>query len=267
MVLLYETVTAAPPGWYNQETLSPGGGCCTFMASELIPRRPVRRAVWLRPAAGLLLLLTLAGLHASGLFRSLGWDTLRAHLAGWQATADAAPALAAGAFLLAWLGLTALSMPAAPLLLLCGALFGLPLGLPVALISGACGAVSMFLASRYLFRDWVEDRFGARLRPLHAGVERDGAWYLLTLRLLPVVPYPLINLGMALTPMRLLPFVLCTVPGMLPACLLYVHAGTHLSRLERPEDVLSPTILLTLAALAVLPLVLRPLLRRGRVAR
>lgn len=234
------------------------------MASEPLPanRRLAPPAAWVRWGGIALLLAGVVGLHASGLYRHLSWEAIRANVDAWQTGAQARPVLAVGVFLAAWLALTSLSMPASVLMLLAGALFGVRVGVPVSLFAGVAGGSVAFLTSRYLFRDWVQVRIGHRLRLLEAGLERDGAWYLLTLRLMPLVPYPVVNLCMALTSLPLRTFAVITGLGMVPSCLLYVIAGTHLASLERPEDALSPAVVATLAALAVLPVVLGRLLRR-----
>src|SRR6185437_12254145 len=105
-----------------------------------------------------------------------------------------------------------------------------------------------------LFRDWVRARFGKRLRPLNVGVEKDGAYYLFTLRLVLAVPFFLINLGMGLTPMRARTFALVSWLGMLPGTVLYVFAGRELGRVQSPRDLVSPGVLIALALLGVVPL-------------
>jgi len=237
----------------------------------LVPASPAalpgtRRVRWLRLGAGLAVVLAIVMLHLGGLSQKLSWETVRTNLDVWQAFARARPLLAVAVFALAYVALTSLSLPAALMLFLSGALFDRVLGTAVASGSSACGAAVTFLAGRYLFRDWVRDRFGKRLRKIDRGFECDGAWYLLTLRMMPVVPFLLVNVGMALSPMRLRTFVLVTWIGMLPACLLYVHAGSTLGRLDTPGDALSPAVIASLMVLALLPLAARWGMRRPEAA-
>lgn len=243
----------------------------TLMASEPLPAadpRPVApSAAWRRWGFVVLLLGGVVLLHASGLYRHLSWEAIRANLDDWQAAARSRPVLAVAAFLAAWLALTSVSMPASVLMLVAGALFGVRLGIGVVLLGGVGGGAIAFLTSRHLFRDWVRGRIGPRLSLLEAGLERDGVWYLLTLRLMPLVPYTLVNVGMALTAMPLRTFAAVTCLGLLPSCLLYVNAGTHLASLERPEDALSPAVVAALVALALLPALLGRLLRRATHSR
>jgi hypothetical protein len=117
------------------------------------------------------------------------------------------------------------------------------------------------LCSRYLFRDFVQRRFGQRLQALNEGVERDGAYYLFTLRLVPLFPFFLINLGMGLTRMRVWTFFWVSLLGMLPGTFLYVNAGRELARIDSPSDVLSWPLLVSLALLGIVPLVFRKLVQ------
>jgi uncharacterized membrane protein YdjX (TVP38/TMEM64 family) len=113
-----------------------------------------------------------------------------------------------------------------------------------------------------VLRDWVRRRFGHRLGPINRGVERDGAYYLFTLRVVPAVPFFLINLGMGLTPLRVGTFALVSWAGMLLGTFLYVNAGTALASLESPSGILTPGVLASLVAQGLVPLLLRLLMRR-----
>jgi uncharacterized membrane protein YdjX (TVP38/TMEM64 family) len=222
---------------------------------------------WPRWVLAGLLLLALAGFYALGLHRYLSWDYLRSHLDLLQGQVRQHLLPAVLLFFLAYVAVTALSLPAAAALsLLAGALFGRWLGIGVVSLAATAGATLAFLSSRYLLRDWVARRLGDRLAAVNRGVERDGAYYLLTLRLVPAVPFFLVNLGMGLTPLRLPTFAWVSMLGMLPGTFLYVNAGTELGRLASPRDVLSPGLLLSLALLGVVPLALRLFLRRRRPA-
>ncbi len=217
---------------------------------------------WLRPAIGVVFIAAIAILYAIWLHRYLDWDYLRAHVEAWRRQAREHLLLTALVYCGAYITLTALSMPVAGgMTLLAGALFDRWLGILLASLSSTTGGTLGFLASRYLFQDWVRLRFGDKLRMIDEGVRRDGAFYLFSLRLTPVVPFFVINFCMGLTPMRVGTFVLTSWLGMLLPGALWVNAGTELASIQRPRDALSPEVLISLAILGVLPLVLRLLLR------
>jgi uncharacterized membrane protein YdjX (TVP38/TMEM64 family) len=214
---------------------------------------------WLMVAV---LLLAVAGFYALGGQRYFSWNYLRSHLDTWQALVRQHLPLALAVFFLVYVAVTALSLPvAAALTLAAGALFGRWLGTAVVSIASTLGATLAFLSSRYLLRDWVQRRYGGRLGPVHQGFERDGAYYLFTLRLVPLVPYFLINLGMGLTRMRVRRFSLVSWVGMLPGTFLYVNAGAALAAVDEPGDIFSLKVLGALALLGITPLLIRKLLR------
>jgi uncharacterized membrane protein YdjX (TVP38/TMEM64 family) len=232
------------------------------MEKEVQPPPPAA-ARWPRWALAALLVLAVAGFYLLGLQRYFSWDFVRGHLGAWQAQARDNLALAVLAYFLVYVAVTGLSLPvAAPLSLVAGALFDRWLGTAVVSLASTLGATLAFLASRYLLRDWVQHKFGQRLGPINRGVEEDGAYYLLTLRLVPAVPFWLINLGMGLTPMRTATFAGVSWVGMLLGTFLYVNAGTELAKLDSPAGLLSWPVLLSLALLGVVPLAVRLVLRR-----
>lgn len=211
-----------------------------------------------RLALAAVLAALVAAFYATGLRESFDWDTVRANVERLQARVNDNLPLALLAFFAAYVGCTALSLPVALVLsLLAGALFGRWVGAALVSVASTCGASLAFLAARYLFGDWVRRRFAGRLAALDRGFERDGAWYLLALRLVPAVPFFLINLGMALTPMRVGTFALVSWVGMLPATLVIVNAGTELGQLRQPTDALSADFALSLSLLALLPLLMK----------
>jgi uncharacterized membrane protein YdjX (TVP38/TMEM64 family) len=213
---------------------------------------------WRRALVAVVLVLAVAGFYALGLHREVSWDALRSHLDLLQEQTHAHPVVAAVVFFLAYGAVAALSLPVASALgLLAGALFGRWLGTGLVDLAATLGATGAFLSSRYLFRDGVQHRFGHRLETVNQGVERDGTYYLLTLRLVPVFPFFLVNLGMGLTPMRVWTFAWVSLLGMLPGTFLYVNAGAELGRMASPRDALSPGLLASLAALGLVPLALR----------
>jgi uncharacterized membrane protein YdjX (TVP38/TMEM64 family) len=224
------------------------------------------RGKWPRLVLLACMLAVLVGGYAAGLHHYLEWDTIHANVEGWREQARQHLPLAVVVVFAAYVSLTALWVPATAMLsFLCGALFDRWLGICLASVSATTGAALAFLISRYLLHDWVRRHFGARLQAIDRGVHRDGAFYLFTLRLTPV-PAPLVNVCLALTPMRLGTFVFVSWLGMLVPHFLFVNAGTELAHIERPADVLSPSVLGSLALLGVMPLVFRLLVMRFKRA-
>lgn len=163
---------------------------------------------------------------------------------------------------------TALSLPGATVLtLLGGALFGFWAAFFVISFASTIGATLACLAARYILRDWVQARFGQRLAPVNRGVAREGAFYLFTMRLIPVVPFFLINLAMGLTALPLRTFYWVSQLGMLPGTVVYVNAGKELGRIDSLSGILSPSLLVSFALLGLFPLVAKKVVNRVRRAR
>ncbi|MEM9056898.1 MAG: FAD-dependent oxidoreductase, partial [Pseudomonadota bacterium] len=149
-------------------------------------------------------------------------------------------------------------MPGAGILTVAaGAIFGLAVGTVVVSFASSIGATLAFLAARFLFRDSVQKRFKDRLGRINEGMERDGAFYLFSLRLVPLFPFFVINLVAGLTPIRTLTFYWVSQLGMLAGTLVFVNAGTQLGKIEAAGDILSPGLLGAFVLLGVLPLVMR----------
>ncbi len=179
----------------------------------------------------------------------------QAQLEGWRA---AQPLQAALIFFGAYVLVTALSLPGATVMTLAGgAIFGLGWGTLLISFASSIGATLAFLASRWLLGSWVQERFADRLKAFNEGMERDGAFYLFTLRLVPLVPFFVINLAMGLTRIRPLTFYGVSQLGMLPATLVYVNAGTQLAQIDSLAGIVSPGLLASLVLLGVFPLVAR----------
>jgi uncharacterized membrane protein YdjX (TVP38/TMEM64 family) len=196
--------------------------------------------------------------YATGLDERLSASEIRDRVDYYRGEVEANQALAVVTFLCVYVLVTALSLPVAVWLsLLAGALFGRWLGTSVVLIAATTGATLAFLSSRYLFRGYVQGMLGSRLSALNSGIEREGAYYLFTLRLIPLFPFWLINLGMGLTPMRTLTFASISFFGMLPGTFIYVNAGNELANIRSPKDIMSLPLIASLALIGLLPLVLR----------
>ncbi|MCL4744703.1 MAG: FAD-dependent oxidoreductase [Burkholderiaceae bacterium] len=166
------------------------------------------------------------------------------------------PWTVSGAFFLAYVAVTALSLPGAALMtLLAGAVFDLLLGVVIVSFASTIGATLAFLSSRFLFRDSVQSRFGDKLAAINRGVEKEGAFYLFTLRLVPVFPFFLVNLVMGLTTITARTFFWVSQGGMLLGTIVYVNVGTQLAQLDSLGGILSPAVLGSFVALGLLPLV------------
>ena len=179
---------------------------------------------------------------------------LKEQQGAFNARYQADPFLIIGIFFLIYVLTTAASLPGALILTLAaGALFGVLVGTIVVSFASSIGATIAFLSSRYLFRDTVKSRFGDRLQAIDKGVEKDGAFYLLTLRLVPLFPFFLINILMGLTSIKARTFYIVSQIGMLLGTLVYVNAGTQLANIEQVSDIGSPALLLSFVALGVTP--------------
>ena len=164
-------------------------------------------------------------------------------------------ALLAG-FFLTYVAITGLSLPGAAIMTLAGgAVFGLLWGTVLVSFASTIGATIAFIVSRYILRGGIQRRYGDRLKAINEGIERDGAFYLFTLRLVPAFPFFVINLVMGLTPMRILTFAFVSQLGMLPGTIVYVNAGTQLAGIETLSGILSPTLIGSFVLLGVFPLV------------
>ena len=185
--------------------------------------------------------LLVAAFFAFDLQQLLTLEGLKNGLSQFEQWRDSEPLLVGGGFFALYVAVTALSLPgAAVMTLAAGALFGLWWGLLIVSFASSLGALLAFLVSRYLLRDTVQARFGSRLQAINDGVARDGAFYLFTLRLVPVFPFFLINLLMGLTPIRAVTYYWVSQLGMLAGTLVFVNAGTQLAQLESLSGILSP---------------------------
>jgi pyruvate/2-oxoglutarate dehydrogenase complex dihydrolipoamide dehydrogenase (E3) component/uncharacterized membrane protein YdjX (TVP38/TMEM64 family) len=179
---------------------------------------------------------------------------LKAQQGAIDAQYNAAPLKIIGIFFLAYVLVTAFSFPGAAIMTIAaGAIFGVVMGTAIVSFASTIGATLAFLGSRYLLRDWVQKKFGDRLAALNAGVEKDGAFYLFSLRLVPIFPFFLINLLMGLTPIRTWTYYCVSQIGMLLGTIVYVNAGTQLAAINSPRDIASPTLLASFVVLGLLP--------------
>jgi uncharacterized membrane protein YdjX (TVP38/TMEM64 family) len=177
---------------------------------------------------------------------------------------EAYPVLSAAGFSAAYTILTAISFPGAAVLsLLAGSIFGLWIGSGMVLVAATVGSLGAFLLCRYLLSDWVRGRYKDKIALIDRGFHKDGAYYLFWLRLNPVVPFFLINLGMGLTQIPAWTFFWISFIGMAPGTWLYVNAGVRLGEIESASGLLSWPVVLSLIALGAVPLAIKRVLNRG----
>lgn len=208
----------------------------------------------------IVLLIAIAALLGSYFFFDLGQyfslEYIKAEQANLTSEVQANPLLTGGIFLLVYVAVTALSLPGAAIMtLVAGAVFGLWWGLVLVSFASTIGATLAMLVSRFVLRDQVKQRFATQMAKIDRGVEKDGAFYLFTLRLVPAFPFFLINLLMGLTSIPVLTFFFVSQIGMLAGTFVYVNAGTQLAQIESLSGILSPGLIGSFVLLGVFPLI------------
>ncbi|MFN7121187.1 MAG: FAD-dependent oxidoreductase [Hydrogenophaga sp.] len=200
--------------------------------------------------------LGIAAFFFFDLGRFLSLDYLKQSQARFETLYAAEPLKVSLAYFALYVVATALSFPGAAIITLAGgAIFGLWWGTLLVSFASSLGATLAFLVSRFVLRDSIEAKFGNRLAEINRGIEKDGAFYLFTLRLIPVVPFFVINLVMGLTKMKALTFYAVSQIGMLAGTLVYVNAGTQLAQIDSLQGILSPALLGSFVLLGVFPLI------------
>ncbi len=175
-------------------------------------------------------------------------------VAQWEAFYADNPVMVIAGFFAAYVAVTAASLPGAAIMTLAaGALFGVVTGTILVSFASTLGATLAFLSSRYVLRDSIEARFGERLKAINAGMERDGAFYLFSLRMIPAFPFFVVNLVMGLTRIRTLTYIWVSQIGMLLGTAVYVNAGTQLARIESLSGIASPGVLGSFVLLGIAP--------------
>jgi len=217
----------------------------------------------------LLILALVASFFVFDLERLLTLESLKQSQSDFAALKVQSPWVVAAAGFVLYVIAAALSLPGALIMTLAmGALFGLVMGTLLVSFASSIGATLAFLASRFVLRDTVQQRFGDKLKAINEGIARDGALYLFTLRLVPIFPFFLINLLMGLTPMRTRTFYWVSQVGMLAGTLVFVNAGTQLAQLQSLSGILSPGLLFSFVLLGVFPMIAKKItswLQRRRV--
>lgn len=168
-------------------------------------------------------------------------------------------------YFFAYILITAFSIPGAAVVTLLGAaLFGFVTSLILVSFASSIGATLAFLSSRYLLRDWVQSKFGAKLQTINEGVEKDGPFYLFSLRLIPVFPFFLINLLMGLTPISTARYYLFSQLGMLPGTIVFLNAGTQLANIDSLSGIVSPGVLASFVLLGLFPVIAKWIMKKVR---
>ncbi len=207
-----------------------------------------------------LLLLVIAMLVVAffmfDLHQYLTLDALKSRQHAIESYRSTHPALAVVFYGLIYIAVTALSLPGAAILTLAGgAVFGLLWGTVIVSFASTIGATLAFLAARFLFRDTVKSRFSSRIKAIDEGIERDGSFYLFTLRLVPLFPFFIINLVMGLTTLKVKTFYWVSQLGMLAGTIVYVNAGTQLAKIESLSGILSPALIASFVLLGIFPMI------------
>lgn len=162
------------------------------------------------------------------------------------------------AYFFSYILVATLALPGAAILtLLGGAIFGFLTSTILTSFASTIGATLSFLLARYILRDYVQSRFKEKLKTINAGIKKDGPFYLFALRLIPAIPFFVVNLLMGLTPLKTRTFIWISQLGMLPATMAYTNAGTRLAHIESLSGILTPGVLISFAILGILPFLSR----------
>jgi dihydrolipoamide dehydrogenase len=203
-----------------------------------------------------LLAVLVAAWFAFDLGRYVSLDYFKAQQSAIDAYARANPVQAVAIYFTAYVAVAGLSLPGAAILTLAGgAIFGLLWGVLIVSFASSIGATLAFLASRFLLRDWVQQKFGDKLKPVNDGIAKEGAFYLFALRLVPAFPFFVVNLVMGLTPIRTATFYRVSQLGMFAGTVVYVYAGTQLAQITSLKGILSPGLLGAFVLLGIFPFV------------
>ncbi len=179
----------------------------------------------------------------------------------FQALYTANRFLVIAAYMGIYIAVTALSLPGAAVLTLAGgALLGLLVGTVTVSFASTIGATLACFVSRFLLRDWVQNKFGNKLTTINQGIEKEGSFYLFSLRLVPIFPFFMINLLMGLTRMRLVTFFWVSQIGMLPGTIVYVNAGKELAKIDSLSGIMSPGLIISFVILGLFPITVKKLL-------
>jgi uncharacterized membrane protein YdjX (TVP38/TMEM64 family) len=214
-----------------------------------------------RAAIVLLIVVCIAVFRYLGLEHYLTLEYLKQSQDRFAALYAARPLAVIAFYMLIYIAVTALSLPGAVIMTLAGgALFGLVAGTVIISFASTIGATLACFVSRFLLRDWVQKKFAERLVAINNGIEKEGAFYLFTLRLVPVFPFFLINLAMGVTRLPLFQYYWVSQIGMLPGTIVYVNAGKELGKIESLSGILSPSLLASFVLLGLFPITVKKMM-------
>jgi pyruvate/2-oxoglutarate dehydrogenase complex dihydrolipoamide dehydrogenase (E3) component/uncharacterized membrane protein YdjX (TVP38/TMEM64 family) len=212
--------------------------------------------------------VAVASFFATGAHRYFTFEHIKAEQARLASRFHAHPIGTAAAFFALYVAVAALALPGAALLtLVAGAIFGFVWGTVLVSFASSIGATLSFLLSRFVLRDWVRRRYASRVAGVDRGIEKEGAFYLFTLRLIPAVPFFVVNVLMGLTALRTRTFYWVSQLGMFAGTLVYVNAGTQLAAIESPRGILSPGLIGAFVVLGFFPLIAKRAVEIGRSRR
>lgn len=230
--------------------------------------RMLSRGQWSWLLRGLMVVIAVGAVIAFFLFGAqnhIDFETLQRSREWLAAAQGEHPWRLAFTFLGILIGVVVLSLPLLTVMTLAaGAIFGVVEGTVLMSFGSAIGATLVMLATRFVFKDEVRRHFGKRLQKIDAGIERDGAFYLLNIRLVPIFPFFLVNLLMGLTHIRVRTYYWVTQLGMLAGTAVYVNAGTRIASAHSARGLVSIPMIVSLALLAVLPFASRWIIKRVR---
>lgn len=186
----------------------------------------------------------------------LTFEQIKENQGKFQKLYEDSTALVLLAYFFGYILVTGLSLPgAAVLTLAAGALFGLVAGTILVSFASSLGATAAFLVARYLVGETLQKKYGDKLAKINEGVRKEGAFYLFALRLIPAFPFFLINILMALTPMRTVTFYLVSQAGMLAGTIVYVNAGTQIAKIDSISGLFSPVLIGSFVVLGIMPII------------
>ncbi len=210
----------------------------------------------LKPLLFLFFICLFFMIYAYDLQNYLTLDFIKSHITDLKTHNAEHPFFSIFVFLTLYISITGLLIPGSSILsLAAGALFGFTTGVIIVSFASTIGASISFLLVRFFLRDYVQSRFKVKLESINKELKKGGIFYLFSLRLIPVIPFVLVNILMALTPIRLSTFYIGSQLGMIPGTMVFVNAGLQLSQIESLKDIFSWKILLSFIALGIIPLV------------
>ncbi len=203
------------------------------------------------------------------LSRFLTLDYIKESQARFQNLYQAHRFMVVSVYMVIYILVTALSLPGAAVMTLAGGgFFGLVTGTIVVSVASTIGATCACLASRFILRDWVQSKFGGKLSAINEGIDKEGSFYLFSLRLIPIFPFFVINLLMGLTKMPIRTYFWVSQIGMLPATIVFVNAGKEIAKIDSVAGIASPTLLISFALLGLFPVTVKKVMslyRRNKV--